>query len=99
MVDATRLDAAEDDLFAILEYGAGQWGHIEALKFVLSFRAVDDWLASHPLMGRERPELGVGVRSWLHRDYIIYYQFDGLRVEVVRILHGSVHAGTVDMSH
>jgi len=96
LVEVTRSPAAERDLVAILEYGASQWGSAEALAFVLSFEEACEMLAGHSQIGRARPELGTGIRSWLHRDYILYYRFDGKRVVVGRIMHGAVDAGLVD---
>jgi plasmid stabilization system protein ParE len=51
-------------------------------------------LASQPRMGRERPELAPGIRSFPTRTpYIIFYQQAHDGVTVVRVLH---HARDID---
>jgi toxin ParE1/3/4 len=45
-------------------------------------------LADFPLMGRERPELAPGLRSFPVHDYIIFYRPLGTGIEVVRVLSG-----------
>lgn len=45
-------------------------------------------LASQPLMGRARPELGAGVRSWpTSTPYVLFYLSDGDGIIVLRVLH------------
>jgi toxin ParE1/3/4 len=45
-------------------------------------------LATQPLMGRKRPELGSGVRSWpTSTPYILFYLVKGDEITVLRVLH------------
>lgn len=45
-------------------------------------------LATQPLMGRARPELAEGVRSWpTSTPYILYYAVAADGIAVLRILH------------
>ena len=45
-------------------------------------------LATQPLMGRTRPELADGVRSWpTSTAYILFYLVDKKGVVVIRVLH------------
>ena len=45
-------------------------------------------LATQPLMGRTRPELADGVRSWpTSSAYILFYLVDEKGVVVIRVLH------------
>lgn len=45
-------------------------------------------LLLQPLMGRARPELATGVRSWpSSTPYILFYVADNNGVTVVRVLH------------
>lgn len=46
-------------------------------------------IASMPRMGRERRELGRGVRSHPFGQYIIFYQIQGIGIEILRVLHGA----------
>jgi plasmid stabilization system protein ParE len=43
-------------------------------------------LARNPEMGRERPEWGEGVRSFLFERHILIYRIYGSTVEISRIL-------------
>ncbi|WP_242097800.1 MULTISPECIES: type II toxin-antitoxin system RelE/ParE family toxin [unclassified Sphingomonas] len=46
-------------------------------------------LAANPRLGRERPELGNGLRSFTVGNYVLYYRpIDG-GMELVRLLHGA----------
>ena len=45
-------------------------------------------LVSQPLIGRARPELADGVRSWpTSTPYILYYLTDNDSVTILRVLH------------
>lgn len=45
-------------------------------------------LLAHPHLGRERPELHDGLRSWpTSTPYILFYTVDGSGVTIVRVLH------------
>ena len=45
-------------------------------------------LSSQPLIGRARPELAEGVRSWpTSTPYILYYLADNDSVTILRVLH------------
>jgi toxin ParE1/3/4 len=47
-------------------------------------------LGSQPLMGRARPELAEGVRSWpTSSPYILFYRVSELSITVLRVLHHS----------
>ena len=45
-------------------------------------------LVTQPLMGRSRPELATGVRSWpTSTTYILYYVVTADGITVLRVLH------------
>jgi toxin ParE1/3/4 len=46
-------------------------------------------LAAQPLMGRERRELGLGIRSLAVAPYVIFYEAISDGVIIVRVLHGA----------
>ena len=48
-----------------------------------------DLLLDSPLMGRQRPELAPGLRSFLSGRYVIFYIAEEEAVRVVRVLHGA----------
>ena len=45
-------------------------------------------IANAPRMGRERPELGLALRSFPCNPYVIYYRPIEDGIHVMRILHG-----------
>ena len=45
-------------------------------------------LATQPMMGRQRPELAKGLRSWpTSTSFILFYVIEGDDVVVIRALH------------
>ena len=46
-------------------------------------------LADHPFIGRERPELGVDLRSRAVENYVIIYRPVASGVEIVRVINGA----------
>ncbi len=46
-------------------------------------------LAAHPLMGRMRNELEVGIRSFAHASHVIFYLPLADGIKVVRVLHAA----------
>ena len=61
-----------------------------------------DVLATQPLMGRARPELAQGVRSWpTSTRYILYYKVAKDGIAVPRILHHArdVQQAAFDSQH
>lgn len=87
MASVTQTDQAKLDLAEI-------WSHIAED----SVRAANRWLAvmldqcrrmaEHPVAGRARDELGIGLRSFPVGNYVVFYRPlpDGIRV--IRVLHG-----------
>lgn len=46
-------------------------------------------IANNPEIGRERPEVGAGLRSFVAMSWIVFYRIDGDTIQVVRIVHGA----------
>jgi toxin ParE1/3/4 len=54
-------------------------------------------LVHTPLAGRERPELGRGLRSFAVGNYVLFYVARPDGVEIVRVLHGRQDITAEDM--
>jgi toxin ParE1/3/4 len=54
-------------------------------------RACAAGLAAAPLIGRARPELGEGVRSFALPPYVLYYRPASPGVLILRVIHGARH--------
>ncbi len=60
-----------------------------ATSFVEEIIAHCHEVAAQPGVGRDRLELGQGVRSIPHGQYTIFYRIADDGIEVVRVLHGA----------
>jgi toxin ParE1/3/4 len=79
---------AESDLEDIWTYYAENAGREVANTIV---RAIGDTcriLEDHPLAGRGRDEIRLGLRSALSSPYVIFYRIRGNAPEIVRVLDG-----------
>jgi toxin ParE1/3/4 len=80
--------AAEEDLRKI-------WGYVAehnpeaASKVVKEIIGKFAFLRDYPHMGREQSRLLVNLRSFVVKDYFIFYQPFDDGVEILRVLHGS----------
>ncbi|MCC6221036.1 MAG: type II toxin-antitoxin system RelE/ParE family toxin [Deltaproteobacteria bacterium] len=63
---------------------------IDAADSVIS-RLLDKFtlLASQPLIGRERPEIAAGIRSFAVNAYVVFYRYADGAVEIARVIHGA----------
>jgi toxin ParE1/3/4 len=74
---------------------AGIWAYIaedsprHADSFAVRIDQEFRMLGRQPKLGRVRPELLVGLRSFPVGDYVIFYLPRARGIEVVRVLHGA----------
>jgi len=57
-------------------------------KYILAIVSRFPTLGSMPLMGRERPELSPGLRSFVVGHHVIFYRLLEGGIEVARVLDG-----------
>ena len=79
---------AEQDLESIADYIATD-NPRRAITFVQELRQQRQRILLNPPGYRLRPELGDGIRSCAHGNYVIFFETNGMDVLVVRILHGA----------
>lgn len=88
MVRYTRSPRAADDLVEI-------WNYIAKDNPVAADRLLDridqlcQTLMEYPYMGRERPDIMVGIHSFAVNKYVIYYRHIEVGIEVIRVLHAA----------
>jgi len=84
------LDAAEDDLNAIFDFVHVQSRSAQtALAFVESIIDRVSAIADQPFeLGRDRIELGHGLRSLPFGKYVLFFRYTDNGLEVVRIIEG-----------
>ena len=80
-------DHAESDLAEIWSYVAEDTSATRADRLVDAIFDRFELLVEQPRIGRNRPEFGEGVRSFVVESYVIYYRHEG-DVLIARILHG-----------
>ena len=76
---------AKDDLLEIWVYvAADSAANADRLHGLLHRKFTS--LADSPYMGRGRPELGPGIRSFPVGNYVVFYRVFPDRIEMVRVL-------------
>ena len=82
-----RLTAdAETDLLAIADF-IGRDSPGTAVGYVEQLLNHCSAVAENPQMYRERTEWGEKVRAAPFGSYLVIYDFDGLEVKILRVLH------------
>lgn len=79
---------AEEDLRKIWEYVA-EHNPEAANKLIKEITAKFAILRDHPHVGREQSRLLVNLRSFVVKNYFIFYQPFEDGIEILRVLHGS----------
>jgi len=65
------------------------WDEIQAEAYIHELFKVFAHIGRHPDIGRLRPELGAGVKSFPHGSHIIFFMRWQDEIAIVRVLHGS----------
>ena len=84
---------AERDLEAIGDYIAED-NPSRAVSFIAELRIQCATIAKAPQAYRVRPELGEGIRSCAHGNYVIFFTATKTLLTIVRILHGAMDIPT-----
>ncbi|GAX60160.1 plasmid stabilization system [Candidatus Scalindua japonica] len=84
------LEQAKDDLIQIKRYIAKESGSQEvALQYTSKLRQQCIKLACLPgQIGRPRPELMKGLRSFVHGNYVILFMYNNDFLDIVTIIEG-----------
>lgn len=83
---------AQSDLADILLYTVQQWGEEQLERYATALDRSLQLIADNPAIGRARPELFDGCRSFRVREHIVYYALRDETVFVFRVLHGRMDA-------
>lgn len=79
---------AANDLRAIHSFIA-ESNPANARRWLTRLRQVCDLLCDSPRMGKQRDEFAPGLRTVVHKGYVIIYRISNAAVEVVRVTEGS----------
>ena len=80
--------AAKTDLKDIYQYGLRQWGAAQSDSYLETLKEHFWSLTEQPLMGAERTELLLDVRSTPIESHTLFYRVTTNTVEIIRVLHG-----------
>jgi toxin ParE1/3/4 len=80
---------AEADLVDIVEYTSRIWGDAQAETYLRRVFARLEWLAEHPALGRARPEIKDGYRSFLEGRHVIFYRVAEDGIDILGIPHSA----------
>ncbi len=80
---------ADEDLQDIYLYSVENWGEDQARRHLDELFDLFDHIGRNSEMGRQRPELGEGIRSFPHVSHIVYFMSWQSEIAILRILHGS----------
>ena len=83
------LPEAQRDLESIWIFTAGRRSEASANKLIDDIVKTIGFLEKSPELGRARPEIREDIRCISVAGHIIFYKFDGKRLDVVRPMHGS----------
>ncbi|MYF70403.1 MAG: type II toxin-antitoxin system RelE/ParE family toxin [Proteobacteria bacterium] len=81
---------AESDLESIADYTLRQWGRPQMTAYVTTLIDRFNWLAENPGVGRARPEVFLGLRSFREGSHIVFYRERDAVIEIVGVPHMSM---------
>lgn len=79
--------AALGDLRGIYRYGLDNRGHRRSTEYIAALKSLILSLSENPLVGRERHDIGEGLRSLKCGKHLVFYRLTDRAVEVARVLH------------
>lgn len=83
---------AQGDVADILLYTLQRWGEEQQDRYAAALDKGLLLIQENPEIGRGRPDLFPGCRSYRVREHIVYYALQGETVVVFRLLHGRMDA-------
>lgn len=78
---------AAADLQLIYDYTLDQWGEAQAERYLAALRDRFRWLITHPDIGKQRNDIGWGLRSFPEGKHLIFYRVAGKNIEVAAVPH------------
>ncbi|MEK0085633.1 type II toxin-antitoxin system RelE/ParE family toxin [Benzoatithermus flavus] len=85
---ATFTAQALRELRTVRHWIAAESGAERADRMVDHIVAVADLLAENPKLGRERPEISPGLRSFVVWPYVVCYRPLARGARIMRVIHG-----------
>jgi len=80
-------DVAELDISDIYDYTVTTHGVTQASTYLSGLENTLQTLITNPTLGKHRPEIRDGLRSFLYEEHTIFYRVIRDHIRIVRILH------------
>lgn len=81
---------AEADVYAVAKRIAEETGDLApAYRFLESIDETAELIATQPLMGRARPDIGSRLRSFPVGPHVLIYRPTRGGIEIARVVHGA----------
>ncbi len=80
-------DVAEHDASDIYDYTQETHGTRQAETYLAGLETTLGSLVEQPNLGRERPEIREGLRSFIYEQHTIFYRIMSDHLRIVRVLH------------
>jgi len=77
---------ADEDYFAIYDYGIGQFGKARADAYMDGVDAAFESLTVHPRKGAAVDYIRAGYRRFVYQSHSIYYRIEDAEIVIVRLL-------------
>lgn len=77
----------QSDLIDIRRYGIENWGTAQSQYYLPELRQRIQLLAETPSLGKPRPEVAEGVRSFTYESHVIYYIVHQKQLVIFAVLH------------
>lgn len=88
-------DVSSEEIVDILLYTEQEWGPLQRSIYRDLILDTVGRLAGMPSLGRPRPEISRGLRSYRLGSHLVYYWHDDERLIVAHILHSRQDARSV----
>jgi len=86
---------ALEDLDAIADYTIEKWSDNQLGSYMGLLTESFERLSENPSLGRERPDIHPGYRSFPVESHIVFYIEDGNFVNIIGIPHKSMDVGSL----
>lgn len=86
----TLTERAKQDLESLTDFSITRFGHAQTRAYLHYLESALVQLSEMPTLGRLRPELAKGLRSYPCQSHMLYYLEQEGGIVIIRILHQSM---------
>ena len=78
---------AASDLRDVARYTLGTWGRKQRDAYLREMDKRFAWLAENPMLGKPRPDIREGYRSYPQGSHVIFYLVRDTGIDIIGVLH------------